>query len=124
MLTTTAQKTLQAHTCKCLNLHRCEAIYFVAHKQIKPAARLAALGSEVGWHAFRHTYSSMLRQLGVDMKVQQELLRHADIRITMNVYTQAVSEEKRAAHSKVVRMVLAYELSNEPPGHFWTRAKQ
>ena len=49
----------------------------------------------------------MLRQLGVDLKVQQELLRHADIRTTMNVYTQAVSEQKRAAHSKVVQMVLA-----------------
>ena len=75
--------------------------------QIKPAATMAGLGDEVGWHTFRHTYSSMLRQLGVDLKVQQELLRHADIRTTMNLYTQAVSEEKRAAHSKVVRMVLA-----------------
>ena len=26
------------------------------------------------------------------MKVQQELLRHADIRTTMNVYTQAVPD--------------------------------
>ena len=41
------------------------------------------------------------------MKVQQELLQHADIRTTMNVYTQAVSADKRAAHSKVVRMVFA-----------------
>ena len=75
--------------------------------QIKPAAKAAQIGNDVGWHTFRHTYSTMLRQLGVDLKVQQELLRHADIRTTMNVYTQAVSEQKRAAHSKVVRMVLA-----------------
>ncbi len=74
--------------------------------RIKPAAIRAGLGSNVGWHTFRHTYSSMLRELGVDLKVQQELLRHADIRTTMNVYTQAVSEQKRVAHSKVVRMVL------------------
>ena len=38
-------------------------------------------------------------------KVQQDLLRHA-VRTTMNVYTQAVSEQKRAAHSRVVQMVL------------------
>lgn len=74
--------------------------------QIKPAAKVAELGVGIGWHTFRHTYSCMLRQLGVDVKVQQELLRHADIRTTMNVYTQAVSEQKRAAHSGVVRMVL------------------
>ena len=66
----------------------------------------AGLGN-VGWHTFRHTYSSMLRQLGVDLNVQQELLRHADVRTTLNVYTQAQSEQKRAAHSSVVRMVLA-----------------
>ena len=75
--------------------------------KIKPAAEAAKLGPRIGWQTFRHTYSSMLRQLGVDVKVQQELLRHADIRTTMNLYTQVVSEQKRAAHSKVVQMVLA-----------------
>jgi integrase len=79
----------------------------VLEDHLKPGARTARLGGGVGWHTFRHTYSSMLRQLGVDLKVQQELLRHADVRTTMNVYTQAVSEQKRAAHSSVVRMVLA-----------------
>ena len=44
-------------------------------------------------------------ELEVDVKVQQELLRHADIRTTMDVYTQAVSEQNRTAHSSVVRMV-------------------
>jgi len=78
----------------------------VLEDHVKPAALSAGLGSGVGWHTFRHTYSSTLRQLGVDVKVQQELLRHADIRTTMNVYTQAVSEQKRAAHSRVVRVVL------------------
>jgi integrase len=73
----------------------------------KPATIAAELGTGLGWHTFRNTYRSMLRQLGVDLKVQQELLRHGDVRTTMNVYTQAVSEQKRAAHSSVVRMVLA-----------------
>jgi integrase len=30
--------------------------------QIKPAAKAAELGDDVGWHTFRHTYSSLLRQ--------------------------------------------------------------
>ena len=64
----------------------------------------------------------MLRQLGVDVKVQQELLRHGDIRTTMNVYTQAVSEQKRKAHSSVVRMVLPVKIGSEieTTGHVWT----
>jgi integrase len=90
--------------------------------QIKPAAKAAELGEGIGWHTFRHTYSCMLRQLGVDLKVQQELLRHADIRTTLNVYTQAVSEQKRSAHSSVVRMVLPLKTGSESKttGHFGT----
>src|SRR5438067_6488015 len=54
----------------------------------------------LGWHAFRHTYSSLLNEHGTDVKVQQELLRHADIRTTMNIYTRAVPERLRTANSK------------------------
>jgi len=43
---------------------------------------------------------------GEDIKVQQELLRHADIRTTMNIYTQANLEQKRQAHSRIVQLVL------------------
>jgi integrase len=57
----------------------------------------------------------MLRSCGVDVKVQQELLRHADIHTTLNVYTQAVSEAKRDANSKVVRMVLPNVISSGEP---------
>jgi integrase len=64
---------------------------------------------------FRHTYSTLLRSVGVDVKVQQELLRHADIQTTLNVYTQAVSEAKRDANSKVVRMVLPNVISSGKP---------
>ncbi len=40
------------------------------------------------------------------MKVQQELMRHASIQTTMNVYGQAMSSSKREVNSKVVEMVL------------------
>ena len=60
----------------------------------------------LGWHAFRHTYSSLLNEYGTDVKVQQELLRHADIRTTLNIYTTAVPERLRKANRKVVRLLL------------------
>jgi integrase len=41
------------------------------------------------------------------MKVQQELMRHADIRTTMNVYGKAMDE----AHGKVVRLVLPSQVA-------------
>lgn len=70
-----------------------------------PAGIRAGLGP-IGWHSFRHSYSALLRSLQVDLKVQQALLRHADIRTTMNIYTQAVPHAMREANGKVVEMVL------------------
>jgi integrase len=81
----------------------------ILHRQLKPAAVRAGVG-KIGWHTFRHTYSTMLRSVGTDIKVQQELLRHSTIQSTMNVYTQAISAQKHAANSKVVEMIL----SNSP----------
>jgi integrase len=40
------------------------------------------------------------------MKVQQELMRHASIQTTMNVYIQARLSSKREANGKVMEMVL------------------
>ena len=78
----------------------------ILRRHIKPAAVRVGVG-KIGWHTFRHSYS--LRRVGADIKVQQELLRHSTIQSTMNVYTQAMSEGKRAANSVVVRSVLACE---------------
>ncbi|MHB8539875.1 MAG: tyrosine-type recombinase/integrase [Candidatus Acidiferrales bacterium] len=72
---------------------------------LRPAAEKADIG-RIGWHTFRHTYSTLLHAYGTDMKVQQELLRHSDIRTTMNIYTHTVSPALREANSKVVRMIL------------------
>jgi integrase len=60
----------------------------------------------LAWHAFRHTYSTLLNEYRPDAKVQQELLRHADIGTTMNIYTTAVPERLRKANRKVVRLLL------------------
>jgi integrase len=75
-----------------------------------PAAEKVGIG-RIGWHTFRHSHSSLLHALGVDLKVQQELLRHADIRTTMNIYTHAVPEALRKANSKVVRLVLPAQVA-------------
>jgi integrase len=46
----------------------------ILRRHIKPAAVRAGVG-KIGWHTFRHSYSSLLRRVGADIKVQQELLR-------------------------------------------------
>jgi integrase len=61
----------------------------------------------LGWHTFRHTYSSLLKANGADTKVMQELLRHASSRVTLDTYTQAFLNHKRKAQSDVVRLLYA-----------------
>jgi integrase len=47
----------------------------------------------------------LLKTNGEDVKVVQELLRHATSRMTLDTYTQALSPQKRAAQSKMVSMI-------------------
>jgi integrase len=84
-------------------------------KHIKRAAKLAGLGEEIGWHTFRHTYRSWLDETGAPMKVQQELMRHASIQTTMNVYGRAMTETKRRANSQVVRLVFGLNSQESGP---------
>lgn len=58
----------------------------------------------MGTHGLRHTYRSWLDAVGTGIAVQQRLMRHTDIRTTMNVYADVVTDEEGQAHSKVVRM--------------------
>ena len=75
-------------------------------RYIKPVARTAGITKRIGWHTFRHSFGTLLKANGEDVKTVQELLRHANSRITLDVYTQAVTSNKRAAQSKVVRMMV------------------
>jgi len=75
-------------------------------RHILPFAKAAGIQKRIGWHTFRHTFGTLLKANGEDVKTVQELLRHANSRITLEVYTQAVTSQKRAAQSKVVRMMV------------------
>ncbi|HTU50750.1 MAG TPA: site-specific integrase [Acidobacteriaceae bacterium] len=72
---------------------------------IKPALKAARITGKVGWHTFRHSFATILKSHGEDVKTVQELLRHANSSITLNLYAQAVTDTKRTAQSKIARLV-------------------
>jgi integrase len=74
----------------------------ILRRQIRPALKKLGITKLVGFHTFRHTLGTLLRQRGIDIKIAQELLRHANPRITMTIYQQAVSAERREAQDRVV----------------------
>jgi integrase len=59
-----------------------------------------------GTHTLRHSYRSWLDAVGTSIAVQQKLMRHSDIRTTMNVYGDVVTNEMAEAHAKVVQMAI------------------
>lgn len=63
------------------------------------AATKAGIGG-LGTHSLRHTYRSWLDSVGTPVGVQQKLMRHSDIRTTMNLYGDAATAEMVEAHAK------------------------
>ncbi|MBL2317222.1 site-specific integrase, partial [Klebsiella pneumoniae] len=45
-------------------------------------------------HSIRHQYATTLYEAGIDAKTAQDLLGHAQIATTMDIYTH-ISEEKK-----------------------------
>ena len=85
----------------------------VLMKIIRPALiRAGVKDKAIGWHSFRHSLATNLRAAGVDLKTAQELLRHANSRITLDVYTRAISATEREANNRVMDMVFEAERSN------------
>ena len=74
---------------------------------IQPAAVRAGIKKRIVWHTFRHTYATTLIANGENVKVVQELMRHANSRCTLDVYTQARISAKREAQQRVVQMILS-----------------
>ncbi len=65
--------------------------------RIRPAAKVAGVKRHVKWHTFRHSVATLLGQNGEEVKVVQEILRHASSRITQDIYQQAAQTAKRKA---------------------------
>jgi len=72
--------------------------------ELKRAAAVAKIG-DLATHAFRHTYRTWLDSIGTPVGVQQRLMRHADIRTTMNQYGSALSADMHQAQGKVIQLV-------------------
>jgi integrase len=68
--------------------------------ELERAADAAKIG-HLGTHTFRHTYRSWLDAVGTTVAVQQKMMRHTDIRTTMNIYGDVVTDEMNTAGIKV-----------------------
>jgi len=86
------------------NIGRLPYSYTGTRQELVRAASAAGLG-HLSTHAFRHTYRSWLDAVGTPVAVQQKMMRHTDIRTTMNVYGDVVTDEMSTASLKVAELV-------------------
>ncbi len=66
-----------------------------------------SLGIPFHFHLLRHTYTTYLVKAKVDIKIAQELLRHANYNTTMTIYAHIEEDEKK----DVVNMVFGENLA-------------
>jgi integrase len=74
-------------------------------RELDRASNKAGIG-HIGTHTFRHSYRMWIDAIGTPIGVQQRLMRHSDIRTTMNIYGDAATADMREAHGKIVALAL------------------
>lgn len=87
----------------------------ILKRHIRPLAEKLGIKKRIGWHTFRRTFSTLLTGNGEDVKVTQELMRHANPNTTLALYAQAIPENVRKAQGKVVEMVRKAPLHGAQP---------
>jgi len=83
----------------------------MVQKYLRPAAvKAGVLRAEervrFGFHNFRHSLASALVKLKCDPKTVQGILRHEDVRTTMQLYVQSDQESKLEAQGKFLELLL------------------
>ncbi len=52
-------------------------------------------------HMLRHSYATMLYDAGVDVKNAQEMLGHADLKVTLGIYTHLSQDKRTQAYAAI-----------------------
>ena len=77
--------------------------YTGTRQELERASKSAGIG-HISSHAFRHTYRSWLDAVKTPIAVQQKMMRHTDIRTTMNIYGDVVTDEMSTAGLRVAEL--------------------
>jgi len=61
-----------------------------------------------GFHTFRRTLASVLVKLKVDVKTVQEILRHQNLRTTLELYAKSRSDDKLKAQGMFLELLFSH----------------
>jgi site-specific recombinase XerD len=72
-------------------------------KAVKVAADRAGITKRIGCHTFRHSFATHMLEDGVNIRVVQELMGHADVKTT-EIYTHVMEKDIAATLSPLDSM--------------------
>jgi len=61
-----------------------------------------------GYHNLRHSLASFLVRIKTDPKTVQTLLRHSDVKLTLQCYTHSVSDDRMAAAGAMLTAIFSH----------------
>ena len=77
-------------------------------RELDRAGKDCGIG-HIGTHTFRHSYRMWIDAIGTPIGVQQKLMRHSDIRTTMNIYGDAESGDMRRVNGKIAELAFSLQ---------------
>jgi integrase len=86
-----------------LKIGRLPYSYTGVWRELDRAAQAAGMG-HLGTHAFRHTHRTWLDVVGTPIATQQKMMRHSDVRTTMNIYGTVFDDSMMTASGKVAQL--------------------
>ncbi len=82
---------------------------------VRPAAVRAGVDKHVNWKTFRTSVATQMNANSENIKTTQLQLGHARANVTADVYVQAVPNQVRSAHDKIVSSLIATSTTNPVP---------
>jgi integrase len=76
------------------------------YRILRKAGQDIGLDFSLGWHTLRHSYKTWLDERGVELTVQRDLMRHADVRTTAQVYGDVSMDRLRGPNGELVEQLL------------------
>jgi integrase len=80
--------------------------HMLQYRVLRVVGKDLGMDFNLGWHTFRHSFKTWHDERGTELSVQRDLMRHADIRTTMQVYGDVTLDRLRKANSGLVETLL------------------
>ena len=77
-----------------------------------------------GFHTFRRTLASMLVKMKVDVKTVQEILRHQNLKTTLEIYARSMSEDRLDAQGRFLELLFSHKRQELSAGALLQQGQQ